>query len=712
MDFTPTLPVVNYLWGLAQDLSRSVCRQGGARDLILPMTLLRRLELLLEPTKELVLRMKDQLDQRGITDQHSVLRQTAGQPFYNTSPFTLATVLSQNQNLRAAFNLYLQGFSPEIRQLLEAADVSGQLEALESVGALGTVLERFVSPELNLGPQPIFDGLGRIRLPGLNHPQMSKVFDDLLQRFTEEEADEFGGHCTPSEVTQLMVNLVFLPIRKQIASGSYSLYDPAVGTGGLLSAAEVFLRQSTAELGKDVRPASHGQEANLKVGALAQMSLLLRGMTSVQILPGSSLSADAFPQRQFDFMLAHPPLGRTWKPDLDRLREEEKTQARESRFIISHDGDTRFSLATRPGDSQLMFLVNMLLKMRPPSENVPGSRLAVLLSTPALQGGDAGQGESNIRQWILENDWLEAVVGLPENLCYDTPGATYLWILSNNKPAHRRGKVQLIDATTWFTPLDRPIGQRRVSLSDAHRDQITRLYLDCKPADCSQLVDNDAFGYQELTIDRPLRLRVTFAKESVHRFRAECAEADDEAFAQVVERVASRSGAEPHRDFNLVWGAIVTAAKQHGLKLSPKRRRLFRDYFCQLDDKAERVFKDVDAADEAPLKYDAAQAQIYGEFEVHGLLCRFEADPSLRDHDKIPLSEDPETYFQREVQPHAPEAWIGVRKSVKGYTIHFTRSFCHYQPLRTLEEISTDLMELEQEAAGLFQRLLTKREPS
>ena len=502
-----SLNISSFIWGIADDVLRDVYVRGKYRDVILPMTVIRRLDAVLEPTKDAVLRMKDQLDQAGITNQHAALCQASGEAFYNASPFRLRDLRSRarQQQLRADFEAYLDGFSPNVQEVLEKFKFRNQIPTLIEADALGFLIEKFLDPSINLSPRPVLGGDGAIRLPGLDNHGMGTVFEELIRRFNEENNEEAGEHFTPRDVVRLMAHLVFEPVADQVQSATYLVYDGACGTGGMLTVAEETLMQLAGEQDKEVSVHLYGQEVNPETYAICKADLILKGEgdEANNIKYGSTLSDDAFSAQEFDFMLSNPPYGKSWKTDLERMGG--KRELRDHRFLIEHGGDPDYSLVTRSSDGQLLFLANMLSKMK---QDTPlGSRIAEVHNGSSLFTGDAGQGESNIRRWIIENDWLEAIVALPLNMFYNTGIATYIWVLSNRKPAHRQGKVQLIDATQWSQPLRKNLGAKNCELSDADIRRICDTFLAFEETEQSKLFPNAAFGYRKVTVERPLRLQ-------------------------------------------------------------------------------------------------------------------------------------------------------------------------------------------------------------
>ena len=643
--------IANFIWGIADDVLRDLYVRGKYRDVILPMTVLRRLDSVLEPTNQAVLSMKTSLDASGIVHQDAALRQVANQAFYNTSKFTLRDLKARasQQQLKADFEAYLDGFSPNVQDILEKFEFRNQIPRLSKSDALGTLIEKFLSPDINLSPTPVLNGDGSIKHPGLDNHAMGTIFEDLVRRFNEENNEEAGEHWTPRDAVKLMANLIFLPIADQIESGTYLLYDGACGTGGMLTVAEETLRQLANEHGKQVANHLYGQEINSETYAIAKADLLLQGEGEAadNIVGGpeySTLSNDAFPSREFDFMLSNPPYGKSWKSDLDRMGG--KDGMKDPRFIIEHAGDPEYSLVTRSSDGQMLFLANMLSKMK--NGTKLGSRIAEVHNGSSLFTGDAGQGESNIRRWIIENDWLEAIVALPLNMFYNTPIATYVWVLSNRKTEHRKGKVQLIDATQWYKSLRKNLGKKNCELSEEDIQRICQTFLDFRETEQSKIFPNAAFGYWKVTVERPLRLKGL--------------------------------------DLNRVY--------------SPKEIKVLKET-ADRDETAPPVLKKIH-------KKGTEVNPLHGLFaatiEGKPVVVEYEPDADLRDTELVPLMEDGgiEAFLRREVLQYASDAWYNPDSIKVGYEISFTRYFYKPQPLRTLEEIRADILALERESEGLL----------
>jgi type I restriction enzyme M protein len=518
--------VSDFIWNIADDRLRDVYVRGKYRDVILPFTVLRRLDAVLEATKDAVLQQKKFLDTHKVAEQDGALRMAAGQAFYNVSEFTLAKLKASGQGprLRDDFIAYLDGFSPNVKEILTKFNFHNQIQKLVDSHVLGYLIEDFLDPEVNLSPLPVKDADGRIKLPALDNHGMGTVFEELIRRFNEENNEEAGEHFTPRDVVQLMAKLLFLPVADKIESSTYSLYDGSCGTGGMLTVAEEVLHELAEQHGKDVSIHLFGQEISDETYAICKADLLLKGegAEAENIVGGadkSTLSADQFRSREFDFMISNPPYGKSWKTDLERLGG--KKDFNDARFIVNHAGNPEFKLITRSSDGQLMFLVNKLQKMkRSTPGNKLGSRIALVHNGSALFTGDAGQGESNIRRWVLENDWLEAIIALPLNIFYNTGIATYIWVLANRKAEARRGKVQLIDASAWFQPLRRNLGKKNCELSDADIQRIIDLYLgEAQDTDHSKWFDTQDFGYWKITVERPLRLKSQLSDTRIQSLR-------------------------------------------------------------------------------------------------------------------------------------------------------------------------------------------------
>jgi type I restriction enzyme M protein len=764
MDQATHNKIVSFIWGIADDVLRDLFKRGKYPDVILPMCVIRRMDAVLEPTKKAVLEAKEMLDKAGITEQRAALCNASGQAFYNTSKFTLRDLKSRGnqQQLLADFEDYLNGFSANVQDIIENFKFRNQLTTLSKADALGTLINKFLDPEIDLSPT------------GIDNHAMGTVFEELVRKFNEENNEEAGEHWTPRDAVRLMANLVFLPIEDKIKSGTYLLYDCACGTGGMLTVAEDTLVTLGSKHKQDVKALLYGQEINPETYAVCKADMLLKGEgeNAEHIVGGaewSTLSHDAFPALEFDFMIANPPYGKSWKKDLEAMGGKEGV--RDPRFKVTHN-DEELSLITRSSDGQMLFLANMASKMN--GKSALGSRIAEVHNGSSLFTGDAGQGESNIRRWIIENDWLEAIVALPLNLFYNTGIATYIWVLTNKKPEHRKGKVQLIDASQWFKPLRKNLGKKNCELSPDDIEKICKTFLEFKETPQSKIFANENFGYWKVTVERPLRLHSQLTLKAIESLRF--ASGDEELRSAIYEEFGDEvftnfSKIAPALEKRLAeWGNDSEAEEDEeettskkGLPEKKKKKlldakswerdaRLVDTAMALRKDLGDKVYEDhnqfrdlVDAAlDKQNLKLPAADLKqilkvaswrvetappviakvhkagktkpnpLYGLFEAQvkgkSAIVEYEPDTELRDSEQVPLLEEGgiEAFITREVLPYSPDAWIKAKDTKLGYEVSFTRYFYQPQKLRTLDEIRDDIIAVEQEAEGLLDDLLDR----
>jgi len=761
MDQATHNKIVSFIWGIADDVLRDLFKRGKYPDVILPMCVLRRMDAVLEPSKQAVLETKQMMDEAHITEQRAALCDAAGQAFYNTSKFTLRDLKSRGnqQQLLVDFEDYLDGFSPNVQDILDNFKFRNQLTTLSKADALGALINKFLDPEIDLTPA------------GIDNHAMGTVFEELVRKFNEDNNEEAGEHWTPRDAVRLMANLVFLPIEDKLKSGSYLLYDCACGTGGMLTLAEETLEEIAAKRGLQINSHLYGQEINPETYAICKADMLLKGEgeNADHIVGGaewSTLSHDAFPAREFDFMLANPPYGKSWKKDLEAMGG--KDGVRDPRFRVMHKGE-ELSLLTRSSDGQMLFLANMASKMN--NTSALGSRIAEVHNGSSLFTGDAGQGESNIRRWLIENDWVEAIIALPLNLFYNTGIATYIWVLTNRKPENRAGHIQLIDASQWFKPLRKNLGKKNCELSQEDIERILRNFQAFEPTAESKIFPNEAFGYWKVTVERPLRLHSQLTHKGIESLRFVSGseeirsvlydEFGDDLFidfariaAQVEQRLADWGGEEEEGEDEDASSKKGIPEKKKKKLLDPKtwerdgrlvevanRLRmmlgdgLFEDHNV-FRSRVEAALKDADlklpAADMKQL-YKAVSwreetappviAKVYkpGRIQpdpLHGLfeatvagklaVVEYEPDSDLRDTEQVPLLEEGgiDAFILREVIPYTPDAWIKEDATKIGYEVSFTRHFYKPQPLRSLDEIAADILAIEKEAEGLLDGLL------
>lgn len=660
--------IVSFIWGIADDCLRDVYVRGKYRDVILPMTVIRRLDALLEDTKEAVLAMKQKLDEAGIDNQWGALCNAAGQAFCNSSPFRLRdlTSRSKKQTLKVDFEAYLDGFSPNVQEILEKFKFRNQIDTMIDADILGAVIQKFISPDINLSPNPIYKGDERtiVRLPGLDNHGMGTIFEELIRKFNEDNNEEAGEHWTPRDVVELMADLVFMPIADQIKDATYACYDGACGTGGMLTVAQDRLLHLADKLGKKVSIHLFGQEVNPETYAICKADMLLKGDgdQAEHISYGSTLSLDGSASRQFDFMLSNPPYGKSWKTDSEKMEvsdtegKSKKKQILDTRFNAYLESGEQLSMLPRTSDGQLLFLLNNISKMK--TETALGSRIAEVHNGSSIFTGDAGSGESNARRYMIENDLVEAIIAVPENMFYNTGIGTFIWILSNRKEERRRGKIQLIDATKMKSPLRKNMGKKNCEFTPEIRAEILRIFMDMEESDVSMIFDNDEFAYWSITVERPLRLRVCPENEIP---------ADTFKKAEELEAVKKAIAGVPKGTPLDDWTAFAVATKLKAATL-----------------KKIRPFITVADANAKP---------------VSG-----ESDTALRDTEIVPFKYEGgiEGFMQNEVLTYAPDAWVDEKKTVIGYEISFTKYFYKPVELREMADILAELNALEQQADGMM----------
>lgn len=650
--------LTNHAWSVA-DLLRGDYRQSDYGKVILPFTVLRRLECVLDPTREKVTAVAAQYKDTEI-DPDDWLRRASGHSFYNTSALTLSKIAADPQNAAKNLLVYVGAFSDNARGVLERFDFAQQIRRLDSAGLLYLVLGKFT--DLDLRPEVV-----------PNH-NMGYIFEELIRRFSEQSNETAGEHFTPREVINLMVNLLIAPDGDALSLPGVvrKVMDPACGTGGMLSAAEEHIRSYNPDADVEV----YGQELNPESWAICRSDLMIKGQDPENIAYGNSFSDDGHARKSFDYLLANPPFGVEWKKVKDEVEYEHRALGESGRFGAG---------LPRINDGSFLFLQHMLSKMKPVDVNGKGgSRIAIVFNGSPLFTGAAGSGESEIRRWILENDWLEAIVALPDQLFYNTGISTYFWILTNRKSPEHKGKVVLLDARDQWQKMRKSLGDKRKELGKDHIATVTRLYGDALAVAKNtehplhgkvKVLANADFGYQRITVERPLKLR----------------------FEVTEETLAALAAAKPVQ--KLEWSEEFVAAVRTLLGSS-------------WGTKSEALVALKDAVIEAgrlwPTGAPFAKAvrEAIGvrdpEGEIQLVKSESEPDPELRDYENVPLGENVEAYLKREVHPHVPDAWIDHSKTKVGYEIPFTRHFYVYEPPRPLAEIDAELKALEAEIQGLL----------
>lgn len=584
-------PIINFLWTVADDVLVNTYQKGKYKDVILPMVVIRRLDLLLEPTKDLVLKTFKEYRSK-LNNLDSLLtskKHGSGLAFFNTSKFTLRKLLDDPKNLRSNFENYLNGYSENVQDIIKQFKFRNEIETLDEADILFSLIEKFCSPKVELHPD---------KLPPL---AMGYVYEDLVRRFNEENNEEAGEHFTPREIIDLMTHLVFLPVKDKIKQGTYLIYDPCVGSGGMLTIAKNFMLNPDGLIKSKATVHLYGQESTPFIYATCKSDMLIKGEDPDKIAYGSTLSAYGFDKNlKFDFMLTNPPYGKTWAPDKKALGIGPKGAIIDKRFILKGSYKEN-AVTSRVNDGQLMFVLHMLSKMK---DTELGSRIASVHNGSALFTGDAGQGESEIRKHIFENDLLEAIIALPNDMFYNTGIPTYIFLFTNRKKKNRKGKVQLINATSekFYHKMRKPLGKKRVEFSVEHIPVIEKMFMNFEENEYSKIFDNKDFGYAQITVNRPLK---------------------DEK------------------------GKIVKDAKG-----KPK------------------------------------------------------PDPQLKDTENIPLKEDIQEFFEREVLPFASDAWWDKKDTKIGYEINFAKYFYKHQPPRALADIAKDILAIQQETEGLLKEII------
>jgi type I restriction enzyme M protein len=682
--------MANFIWSIC-NLLRGPYKRNEYRKVILPLTVLRRFDCILEPTKAKVLAEYDKLKGKSENIVYAKLKNITGVSFYNLSKLNFKKLLDDPNHIAQHLNSYINAFSPNVRQIFERFDFGVQINKMNEKNLLYEIIKKFASDDVNLSPSKI------------DNMQMGYVFEELIRIGAEQANEEAGEHFTPREVIKLMVNLLLSPetdLRKSHVVKTF--YDPTSGTGGMLSVAENYIRK----LNSEAQPHLYGQDWNDEAYAICRADMLIKGEEADNIKPECTFEHDGFSKDKFDYMLANPPFGVEWKQQQKTITDEHET--------LGYDG--RFGAGLpRINDGSLLFLQHMISKMHTPEDG--GSRICIVFNGSPLFTGDAGSGESNIRQWIIENDWLEAIVALPDQLFYNTGISTYIWVITNRKGKKRKGKIQLIDARTFYVKMRKSLGNKRNQIGDGEDNrpdqiaEITRIYGNFthdekrqieiddtkKSVIVSKIFDNKDFGFNKITVERPLRL--TF-------------QANAERIARLNEIKTFQKIAQSDKKNEKI--------RQQEIAAGIKRQQAVKDLLAELGkktqgglfkDRAEflKELKDVDHKFDVGLSAGETKVvlEALSEKNETAEICRDnkgnpEPDADLRDTENVPLKENIDKYFQREVLPHVPDAWVDHSKTKVGYEIPLNRHFYRYEPPRPLEKIEADIKGLETEILTLL----------
>jgi len=736
-------PLINFIYSVADQILINTYEPSKYKDVILPMTVIRRLDAVLEPTKDKVLetheKYKDKLN--DLTALLTSKQNGSGQAFYNTSPYTLKKLLDDPKNLRSNFENFLNGFSYNVQDIITKFKFRNELETLDEAGKLFSTIEKFVSPKIDLRPES---------LPPL---AMGYVFEDLLRRFNEATNAEAGRHFTPREIIELMTHVLFLPVKEQIQNGTFLIYDPCAGSGAMLTESKKYITDEDGEIKSKATVHVYGQENTPTIYAISKSDMLLKGEDPEKIVYGSTLSQYGFPKElRFDFMLTNPPYGTSWADDKKALSVGDKGKIIDPRFQIKKQYVAEPAV-TRVNDGQLMFVLHMLSKMK---DTEQGSRIASVHNGSALFTGDAGQGESEIRKHILESDMLEAIIALPNDIFYNTGIPTYIFIITNRKPKNRKGKVQLINANgdQFYGKMKKSLGSKRNELVPSNINDITKLYQDFKETEFSKLFDNNEFGYAQIIVHRPLRLMVQFTAKRVAslRFVSNNNVLREELYKEFGNEVYEKKATAKLEQWLLNYfmqdnddDETEDGEAEITLASLPKKKQKIVKQLCDIaiwqrdldlmnhaktlaETFGDKLFDDFNVFEElldkelkkhsiklaAKDKKDLLSAVSWTDPKAAAVIKKknkdgsieYVSDPALKDYENIPLKEDIQTFFEREVIPFADDAWWNKDETKIGYEINFNKYFYQYTAPRNKADIAADLFAIEHETENLLKEIV------
>ena len=692
MEQTQYNQLFSFIWNIATDVLVYAFEKGDYKKIIMPMTVLRRIDVLLEPTKESLLAQKKMLDEHNISNQDPILFNITGYPFYNTSLFTMKTLKSETDPNRLKMNFidYLNGFSKDVQDILDKFHLRQMVDNLTEAERLGSIIEKFTDDKINLSNKPVLDDNGNVRLPALDNHTMGTMFEELLRRFNEEHnVTEAGAHFTPRDYVKLLADLAVIPVVDKLKDNTYTVYDGACGTGGILTIAQERIKDIATQVGKNVKVLIYGQELQPETFATCKADLMISGdIQSFQYVHGtemreyiaydSTISRDGHPGESYDFCISNPPFGTPWKEDLKKrgLAESEKKQFADSRFTIRDNEDNEISFIPDIGDCQMMFLANNISRMKESTEL--GTRIVEVHNGSSIFTGDAGSGPSNLRKYIIENDLLEAIVAMPENDFYNTGIGTYIWILTNRKEERRRGFVQLIDATEIKSPLRKNLGFKNCETNEADRQQIVKLLTDFSETPQSKIFPNNEFGYWSVKVCRPLRLKAQITNDGIACCIRDKKYAD---FQDWLSRLFEETNGEEYLDFNRFIADAKAASKKHNFKWKKANADALQRYFAVSCPDASIVIDD--KGNPVP-------------------------DKALEDTEIIPFRYEGgiDGFFLNEIVPYTPDAWIDYNSVVEGYELSFTKYFYKPKALRTIADITCDIRAIEEKTNGMLDDIL------
>lgn len=656
---------VNFIWSVA-DLLRHDYKQHEYGQVILPLTVMRRMDAALESTKDKVLK---KIKDIKVENKDPILFKVTGYNFYNASKYTFKKLMDDPEKIALNLQNYINGFSKDARELLEQFGFHDHISRLDKSNILYLVIKKFADPIIDLHPDTV------------TNIEMGYIFEELIRRFAEQSNETAGEHFTPREVIRLMVNILFTEDLDELkqAGAIRSLYDPGCGTGGMLSVAEDYLR----DVNPDARLEVFGQEINPESYAICKSDMLIKGQNASNIKFGNSFTKDGCDGIQFDYMLCNPPFGVEWKKFEKEVRDEHEKKGFGGRFGAG---------LPRINDGSLLFLQHMISKMKGSNG---GSRIAIVFNGSPLFTGDAGSGESNIRKWIIENDMLEAIFALPTDMFYNTGIATYVWVVSNKKQKYRKGKIQLINGVNCFAKMRKSLGNKRNYMTDEQIHNLTDIYHEFKESETSKIFDNDDFGYSRITVERPLRLNFQASPERIERLKE----------VKGVQNLASSKKKGKAKEKEISEGEAMQEkilALLNGLESGLYKNR--EDFI----DIVKSAFESADIKLPAPLLKAVLNA--LSEKDETADICLTakgepESDSDLRDFENVPLKDNIDAYFEKEVKPYVPDAWIDESKTKVGYEIPFTRHFYVYEELRPLEEIDKEIWDLEKDIQEMLKEV-------
>ncbi len=764
--------MVSLIWSVADDCLRDVYNKGKYRDVILPMVVLRRLDALLEDTKEKVLEEYKSNKELGLEEDEESLYLISNHKYFNISEWTMQKLVNSASNdpeqLRMRVEEYLDGYSENIKEIITKFKLRQQIEFMAEKNILLEVLQKFTDPELNLTPfdKELNDGTV---LTGVSNLGMGYIFEELIRKFNEENNEEAGEHFTPREVIELMTHIVFEPIADKLAPVT-TIYDPACGSGGMLTESEQFITDPQGKIKSKTDVNLYGKEINDETYAICKSDMIIKDNNPEGIKSGSTLSTNEFEGMKFDFMLSNPPYGKSWATEQKNIKDGKNVI--DNRFIVEltdfWGNKSEVEAIPASSDGQLLFMMEMVTKMKPANLTETGSRIASVHNGSSLFTGDAGSGASNIRRYIIENDLLDAIIQLPNNLFYNTGITTYIWILSNKKPKERVGKVLLIDANKSFKKLRKSLGQKNCEITKQQVDEIVEMYNEMTNIDKEQLsskvFNNEDFGYYKVKVQRPNRLRVDFTQENIEKLKlipkyekeseylislysdnilTKLKDDSEEVIEKlqfkfenlqkkdikvlldlkkwndqlllfdIADQILNKIDISNELDFNVFKEEMDSVIKELGIKVTTTQKNKIYNVITEYDENAEKVIKKVVKKTKKEInnlmlynKCQEDELKYYGYNIVDNNIVEYEEAKGMDDDEIIPLSDNITEYFKKEVLKYVSDAWIDLSKIKIGYEISFNKYFYKPEKLRSLNEIAKELLELEEESKGLLEDLL------